>query len=329
MKKNKKAKAQKKILMLLITLASTVGVLGTSTYAWFTANKVVSVSEIQVNVAAQGGIQVSADGTSWKSIVNVADLTGADATYTTSVNQIPANLEPVSTGGVMDTNGMMEMFYGTVAANVGGDYILTTTKQTETRMNAAGRFVAFDLFFRMDATAQLRLSTNSGVTTPDAIDSGIKNSTRVAFAVLGTTPIGSSLAAIQALNAGVAAPVYIWEPNYNSHTAAAITHANDTYGLTITDGGAAVPYSGVKAIINAGQDMLLADTNATDNPASFNAMTPTYQTVTGFAAPLPIFTLNQGVSKVRIYMWVEGQDVDTENQASGGAIDFNLQFAID
>lgn len=37
--------------------------------------------------------------------------------------------------------------------------------------------------------------------------------------------------------------------------------------------------------------------------------------------------LKAGITKVRIYMWVEGQDVDCENNASGGDISFNLQFS--
>ena len=30
---------------------------------------------------------------------------------------------------------------------------------------------------------------------------------------------------------------------------------------------------------------------------------------------------------MRIYMWIEGQDVDCENNASGGDLTFNLQFS--
>ena len=40
-------------------------------------------------------------------------------------------------------------------------------------------------------------------------------------------------------------------------------------------------------------------------------------------------TLTAGITKIRVYMWVEGQDVDCENQASGSDISFNLQFAVD
>ena len=42
---------------------------------------------------------------------------------------------------------------------------------------------------------------------------------------------------------------------------------------------------------------------------------------------LEVLNLEAGDTKVRIYMWVEGQDVDCENYASGGDLSFNLQFS--
>jgi hypothetical protein len=43
---------------------------------------------------------------------------------------------------------------------------------------------------------------------------------------------------------------------------------------------------------------------------------------------MSVFTVDEGITKVRIYMWVEGQDVDCEDKASGGSIEYNLQFSI-
>ena len=33
-----------------------------------------------------------------------------------------------------------------------------------------------------------------------------------------------------------------------------------------------------------------------------------------------------GVTKMRVYLWIEGQDIDCENNASGGKISFDLQI---
>lgn len=326
MKKNKKAK--KRILLLLLLLFGTTGLLTASTFAWFTANKTVTISPIQVNVEAQGGIQISADGTNWKSVVSASEITGVKTTtYTSSINQIPETLEPVSTIKTVDTEGLMEMYYGTVSSNAGGDYILSAVKDTEVA-GTTGKFVAFDLFFRADSEAQLYLTTNSGVTTPDATDTGIKNSTRIAFVNKGNTPIGSSIATIQGLNAGTSAPVYLWEPNYNSHTDPAKSHALDTYGLTVNDTDR-VPYSGVGSVVTTANNIKVGEATEAFNPTYFTEITPDYTTIEGFSANLQVFSLPAGISKIRIYMWVEGQDIDCENAASGGNAIFNVQLTTE
>ena len=41
------------------------------------------------------------------------------------------------------------------------------------------------------------------------------------------------------------------------------------------------------------------------------------------------YALNNGVTKFRVYMWVEGQDIDAENFASGSYLEYNLSFSLD
>ena len=98
-------------------------------HAQFTSNKTVSVNTISAQVEAKGGIQISTDGTKWKSIISTTDITNAYQTYSASANQMPTILEPVSTIGVPDTNGKLPMYYGTVvtsnSAQNNGEYILT------------------------------------------------------------------------------------------------------------------------------------------------------------------------------------------------------------
>ena len=48
---------------------------------------------------------------------------------------------------------------------------------------------------------------------------------------------------------------------------------------------------------------------------------------TNFTNNVEMFSINQGITKLRIYMWLEGQDVDCENDASVGSISLNLQFS--
>lgn len=325
---------RRRLLLLLIALLFTMVLFTSSTYAWFTANKTVKVSTLTVNVAAQNGIQISTDGTSWKSIIQTTDITGAhDGAYGTSVNQVPAQLEPVSTIGEIDSTGKMKMFYGTVGSNAGGDYILTAVQSVE-QEGTTGKFIAFDLFFKVDAATDIWLTTNSGVRTTDDTDTGIKNASRIAFVVLGNTTSGSSIETIQGLNAGTSANKYIWEPNYDVHTAAAVSHAHDTYNVTTTQtGGTQLAYSGVKAEIASTDNVIVRQSSATAYTGTystkFDTVTVNYATVAGFSTNQQIFSLQTGVTKVRVYMWIEGQDVDCENAASGGTITYDLQITTE
>ena len=328
----KKEKKKKRRLLILIFLMLMTGLLlSTSTYAWFTANQTVTVGTLTVNVEAQNGIQISADGTTWKSIVQTEDLKGVHATtYTSSVNQIPESMEPVSTGGNVDANGKMEMFYGVVASNNAGQYILTATKDEEAE-GTTGKFIAFDLFFKVDADTEIFLTTNSGVTTEDAADTGIKNASRIAFVVLGNAAEGSAVSTIQGLNAGTSSPVYIWEPNYDVHTPAAISHAYDNYGVVTTEtGGSVLAYDGVIDAVADTDNVVIKQANpnaySTTWGTKFKAVVPSYTTVYDFSEKQQIFSLQKGVTKVRVYMWIEGQDVDCENSASGGTISYDLQI---
>ena len=162
LRKERQKRRKYRLLILLLLMLGTGTMLATSTYAWFTSNKNVSVETLKVNIEAKNGIQISADGTKWKSIVQKADLVGAHpGNYKTAVNQIPEALEPVSTIAVPDDNGYLPMYYGvvetseTVANN--GEYIITATKTTEidNAVRTEGdtdtaKFIAFDLFFKVN-----------------------------------------------------------------------------------------------------------------------------------------------------------------------------------
>jgi hypothetical protein len=216
------------------------------------------------------------------------------------------------------------MYKGEITSDAGGNYILTATKTTETN-GTAGDFIVFDLFFQVTAATPIYLSSNSSVKALNT-STGIENAARVAFLPEGNVATGSATATIQALKASSNTGLKIWEPNYDVHTAAAVANANSNYGITTTQtGGSLLAYSGVKAPIAAAADIKLNSTDAT----YFTAMTPA---ITSVAAGIPTtayasaFTLAAGVTKMRVYMWVEGQDVDCENNASGGSLSYNLQF---
>ena len=340
LKKERNKRRKYRLLILLLLMLGTGTMLATSTYAWFTSNKNVSVESLKVNIEAKNGIQISADGTKWKSIVQKADLVGArKGNYGAAVNQIPESLEPVSTAGVPDTNGYLPMYYGVVETSTSsannGEYILTATKTTEIDNNIrtgaeadTAKFIAFDLFFKVNADTKVYLQAGSGVLNADPADNGIKNASRIAFVNLGNTADGSELSSIQGINAGTSSTVTIWEPNYDIHTAAGVANANDVYGIPTTQAnGELIPYSGIMAPVAASDDILLGEATQTKDSTKFKTVTPGKATTAAFDTNVELFTLSKGITKIRMYMWVEGQDVDCENNASGGNISFDLKIS--
>ena len=343
-----------RLLILLLLMFGTGVMLATSTYAWFTSNKTVSVNTISAQVEAKGGIQISTDGTKWKSIISTTDITNAYQTYSASANQMPTILEPVSTIGVPDTNGKLPMYYGTVVTSNSpqnnGEYILTAEqvedKDDSKRKNpdgtlkdgeTEGKFIAFDLFFKVEKDTQIYLTPTSGIRF-DTTDTGIKNASRVAFVELGNKPDGTALSDIQALNKGTTAPTHIWELNYDAHTSTGLANARDVYGgtsgtaYTKAIAGEIVPYSGIKAAITTTPDILLGKANKTDFADYFENVNIAYKTVEqddAYDSYLKIFSLTKGISKVRVYVWIEGQDIDCENNASNGKIKFDLQITTE
>lgn len=346
-KRREKTRSMRTILLLLLLSAI---LLIASSYAWFTANQVVTIEELEVNVAAQNGLQISADGSQWSALLNTDDLVTAGTTYKDIlINQIPTSMAPVSTAGNVDATGRMDMFYGTQDANSPTSaYRLWASKETEAN-GTTGKFIAFDMFLRVEAASDIELTANSNVVAKGA-SKGIENAARVAFVVQGTLPAGSDLTTIQKQNGGTTSTKYIWEPNYDAHTPAAITTAIGTYGTTLGDYGLSetpttnvtganqLAYDGIKAEIPEIPDsedgyIYMPDTNATDNSTYFQAVNIDYKTTKSFGTegdPVQaqqIFSLAAGITKIRVYMWIEGQDIDCENTASGTDILYNIQIA--
>lgn len=352
----KEKRSKKRLLLLLLLLIITGVMLSVSTYAWFTSNKTVTVEDINVNVAASGGIQISVDGTSWKSIITNQDLKDAHTTYAAATNQIPSTLKPVSTAAKTLDNGYLSMWLGTVSTSQTptnkGEYILSTedvsTVADNSNSGAAtgsnGHFVMFDLFIRLDdngaSAMPLYLTDGSNVTFKSGgSDLGTQNASRVAFINEGSSATGSELSTIQGLKTTETTNIYVWEPNYDTHKSTGIANAYSYYNsenqgnaYTKANAGEQVPYFGTIAKIETTDDVLLSKANATDNGTKFAAVTPGIKTEAAWADGTDykqLFNLTPNtISKVRVYFWVEGQDVDCENNASGGDITLKLQFSL-
>ena len=244
----KKKKKQKKLSSLIALLVLAIVALGTTTYAWFTSNRTVTISTLDVHVEAQNGLQISTDAATWKTVITNDDITTG---YGSDTNQVPKSMEPVSTIGKLDTNGFMEMYYGTIKSADDGTQILTASKTTESKGDV-GKFIAFDTFLKVEAESVIEMTTSSNVVPKNSLtDVGLQNAARVAFIIEGNADVTTETSEIRKLKTSDSSNVHIWEPNFDVHTSAAVTAARDTYGITTTTEGAdRIAYSGVKTEIS-------------------------------------------------------------------------------
>lgn len=358
----RKKRSKKRLLLLLLLLLMTGIMLSTSTYAWFTSNRTVTVDDIDVEVSVGGGLQLSVDGTSWKSIITGDDISSAINTYSAATNQMPSIMTPVSTAAKSLNNGYLSMWKGDIETSETttnlGEYILTTTdvstvtdssvEEPGANTGKNGHFVMFDLFVRLDekgdANVPIYLTKSSDVIVTDgAADLGTQNSARVAFINQGSVANGSSLTDIQGLVTTDVSKVQIWEPNFDAHTDTGIANAytyynssenGDAYNKAVAK--SQLTYYGVTSKIETANDIILSNANETNGKvggsAAFGAVTPGLKTSKGWAtetAYLKLLDLTpQTITKLRVYFWVEGQDVDNENNASGGSITLKLSFSL-
>jgi len=191
-----------------------------------------------------------------------------------------------------------------------------------------GKFMAFDIFLKADNPTQLYLANTSGATY-EGTTPGIENSVRYAFLVEGNAQITDNYQVIQGLNNATEDTTYIWEPNFDSHSLNGIGNAASVYGIIVEESGSKqVSYDGLISNITRNDNVKLHKANATNYPNLFKNVNVDYKTPSNFSEyeNLEVFSLERGITKVRVYIWIEGQDVDCENNSAVGDIYFNFQF---
>ena len=302
----KKNMAKKAVLPALLAVLCSTAALTSVSYAWFTMGNEASVEGIDVNVQAADGMQISVDAVNWKSNLSVSDLKGV----VNSNNVMPEDsteLAPVSSVGDFYTKdddgkvaGTQKMYKGTI------------TNDRLTAVEDASNFVAFDLYVKLDVEKKFSL-VKDGTTVTDPKLKNSHLSSRVSFAYFGThnaSKPADALADTELAPNGVK----IWEPNSTTHTDFAIGQ----YGDKIRD--KKVDYKGVNAEISTGID---PNGDATELSSvttfDFRAADSTYVLYDNLGA---------GISKFRITIWLEGQDVDCNNDASAGQLNVDFKFQV-
>lgn len=315
MKKTIKKRAFVSAIAMLIVSAI---VLTSSTFAWFSMSKQATVESMDLTVSSPEGIQISANASAWTANLTIDEIFNTDDTTTSrydayegNANLYPADLVPVSSAiEYSDTDTGRVNFYK-ATLNDAGYANVSVISQTAGNADNAG-LIAFDLFFKVANDTTVYFGTSE---FKDNSASDVLTSLRLGFTPLGNVPIGSTAAEAQALNA------FTRGTNNIVYEVDCMNRSADAKSLGQTDGK--IPTKYLAATSAAGQT-----TNGILNNTQTKATAAKLVTDTDNAS-VKSFNLKAGVTKMRVFLWVEGNDIDCQNSIAGAAFTAALKFTID
>ena len=328
MKKSLKKQAVFPVLMLLVVTA--LALIGSS-FAWFSMANTASLTEV-TGTTEKGsvGLMISKDASTFTSSVT---LDSGAATFVNpaffhqvstvnGINFFEATItekNPDGTAAKIKTSADASVQVGTQcygkyknASNVltlmtvsGAQYVIASSgaaAETSTTTGATANlasYMVFDLFFSVDAASDLYLDSGTSFTAGTAI-----NAMRVAFLDYSSSANNASAAIALSTVEGTV----IWDP-----------HGDTSYfGVKEASGETEfTPYaahSTVESVTTLASSSLFVDGTPWTDESTF----------TGYTS---IATLAAGVNKLRVVVWLEGNDADcTATLAANKGIAFAMNF---
>lgn len=381
--KRNKRKSEMNAMFFIILLAAVMFII--STYAWFSTQKNVSITNLQGTVQVAEGLEISLDAKNWSNGLVLGTEEGQlsiiDDAYTAHHNLSPTEMLPVSTLGLVNgTITDLKMLRGKVTnsetTSLENIEVMNESQTDATKSDYPGYF-AFDVFLKNDSkdTSKddiLQLNYDSSLELLDSskATTGLQNTARVAFAKYnGTSETIADQDTIlkETAGVGVGAPaanitdVAIWEPNANNHADYIVENNNKvkwsgadatayatkllkdgktkgfdtntqlpTYALKDSAVGETVndiyKWDGTETQI-AKQNTLQTKLTTKESTSADYALEDGVQNLvsTSGDGTTEFGIAPSKISRIRIYVWLEGQDVDCVNWAShGGGIKVNI-----
>ena len=323
-----------------------VGVLlSVATYAWFSASLNVKVKFFDVKVSTETGLFISLDGINFSDSVDISHdsiITDLKRLYPNHTNQwASSGLWSVSSNGIPNPNSdKFAMYNGNMRKYTDkarkGLRFVNTTLIPEDESSDWNQYVAFDIFLKNVSGSPKKDNLYIGRTTyidfDDTADDetrekmqDIFNTMRMGIVKIGETSLKADVNTIQNLQCNGGCQSIIYEPNSLKHNEESIEAAAEL-GISLAD-NTYVPTYGVIAegtylnhksgFINSGVSL------DTEHFALQNTIFESDFTK-------PIFEIPNGITKCRVYVWIEGQDVDAlEVHSEGAPVALNLDLEKD
>ncbi len=317
-----------KVLMFLTAIFLII-----SSYAWFSTSLNVRIKFFDLVVSTDTGLFISLDGVNFSENIEVSVdsiIRDLRAVYPNHTNQwAVGGLWPVSSLGIRNSNSdRFDMFIGEIYRPIGREKddeikYLNTNRYNEIGPSASNVYVAFDIFLKNVSGSPY--NDNLYFTDDTYIDfdgevheetqekmSGIMNSLRMGIVKIGSVSLNAEVNTIQNIRCNNNCQAIIYEPNKTRHSDISIENAAKL-GIDLVDG----VYSPTYAVINPGKKLehfsghggrpLDTDHFALQRTIAFEEFDN------------PIFDIPNGITKLRVYVWIEGQDIDSLETHSIGA----------
>jgi hypothetical protein len=327
---------------LLIATFFTGVLLIVSSYAWLSASLNVKVKFFDLSVSTDNGLFISLDGIDYSDSVEISVnsvITDLRATYPNHTNQwASGGLWPVSSNGIKNPNReKFDVYVGEVSKrykNRNNKRFLNTILVNEDEASALNSYISFDLFLKnvsgSPKSDNLYLDEDTFIdfnedTEEDVKESmaNIMNSMRFGFVRIGSVSSKETINNIQNIKCNNICEMLIYEPNSTSHSNDSIESLVEN-GITLVDG----EYTSTYAVINEGQFLEHMNGQVGSGIPLDTEHFALQRTITTFDNP--IFKIPNGVTKLRVYVWIEGQDIDSlETYSKGAAIDIGINFVKD
>lgn len=327
-----------KVTFLLLFLFGVILIF--ATYAWFSTNLNVKIKTFNMVVTKNSGLSISFDAINFDTSVEISSnmlVNELKRTYPNNLSQWASNgLTPVSSIGITNPNNyFFDMYYsggGVLYSNKNRErgYIKTTlTKENE--IKKFSRYIAFDLFFRNEtgspAPDNLYFDPATMFTfDEDASDEmkGLLNSIRVGIVKVGSLPLDANPTDIQNIKCNNNCTSIIYEPFSTKHEGLSIERSKK-FNIDLKDGENFPTYACVKET-----NLIYVGNTVSGSPNLDTEYFKLQSTMKESDLDTPLFKIPDGITKTRIYLWIEGQDIDSlETDSEGSDLSISLGFVKD
>lgn len=296
-----------------------------STYAWFSSTLDVKITNFRAVVDPETGLYISLDGINWGSTVDISEasiITNLKNNYPSHTNQWSDAITSTSTVGLQNTNQSKFTMFGNKKPMLPRFSFLNTDKidiikLDESKSNNDAEFIAFDIFLRNLTTSPYSdnlylIDGTRVVNSSEEMDDTAANAIRIGFVFMGGgLDRNASPNESQHLTCRPTCTQYIYEPNSTIHNENSVEILGK-HGVTLTPG---VHYPTYAVYREKNRVQMWAGVDNSGIPFD-NTVFRRQNTSTRLNEP--IGQIPSGITKVRVYIWVEAQDIDIIEQVSTG-----------